>query len=161
MKTVFEPLKNEQEFYDWLKSLNLPNKEFDYDLVYKMIYDNFYEIFGVVDCWEDDYINILSKNGSDLDVYIFNKLSDYDKESLRNSYDWDGNVEGIITSYIGDTSFAIDRNAGGPASPDFIKLFDLPYKRKVLDLFLCSIIYNLRNNIGLFDIDSYLGYRLK
>jgi len=157
----YKAAKSVDDFYAWIKAAELPQTDFDYVEVYKKIYDNFYELFGFVEEWESDFMNILSLNGADLSEFLFAKLSEEDKESLKDDYDWDGSQESLICTVLGDTRYAMEKEAGGQASAEFIKLFEGAHKRKVLDLFICSIAFNLRNNIGMSEMDSFLGYKVR
>jgi len=135
----YAPVKTKEEFLNWLSSFEMPFEDFDYDEDYKSIHDDIGTIFGFMENWEQDYQSLLEKYAIEHGQDLLSRLSENDKNSLIEYYDWDGKSwEGVLFN-VGEISLGSE--FGGIASNLFIQNFtNLSLKRKVFELFIVSLI---------------------
>lgn len=135
----FELTNSRIDFLNYLKDLELPSDNFDFDREYQAIYDDAYQAFGIMEDWEQDYHFLLEKYAAECGEDLLSRLNDEDKDLLNENFGWDGNSWECALIFVGEIS--IGENYGGPASRDFIKIFsNSNLKRKILELFIGSII---------------------
>jgi hypothetical protein len=130
-------------FLHWLKHLELPDFDFHYDELYSKIYNNVGELFGYIEDWESNYSELISKYGEELGISLIKRLSDEDKNKLKEDYDWDGESWGSVLFNIHETDLGME--FGGLSGEKFICLFEeKKIKRFVFSLYICSLLKSFK-----------------
>jgi hypothetical protein len=131
--------QNKEEFYGWLVTFTMPIEHFDYDTAYKIIGDEFTKLLGHDDSWWYTWNHLLYQYGIDHGNYLIARLSEKDKNSLINDYDWDGISWGYVIA--AQTEISLWEEYGGQLSRSFIRNFEnINLKRKIFEFLIISLI---------------------
>ena len=154
-----ENIFSAQEFYNWLKNYQF-DFEGNFDEEYRKVYNTYAGLFGFVEGWESDFETVLCLNGESLGNWLLEQISKEDRERLTSEYEWDGSWQGLLNYSIGEISFGME--FGGPSSEKFILMFNqTEHKKLVLNLLVASLVLNSKNELELYDISEWKGFKLK